>query len=85
MFIGMGMMWANELENQLKTYQIPWKRCMNFINDIQTSPSSFLVEFVVKQGSDVTNANAMKFIPLNVHPWFVLNLYLTFNLILVHS
>jgi hypothetical protein len=41
---------------------------MNFINDIQTSPSALLEEFVVKRGSDVIDANAMRFIPLNVHP-----------------
>jgi hypothetical protein len=40
---------------------------MSFIDDIQTSPSMILMEFIVKRGSDVTNANAMGFIPLNVH------------------
>jgi hypothetical protein len=30
-------------------------------------------------------ANAMDFIPLNVHTWLMVNLYLTYSLILVHS
>jgi hypothetical protein len=33
---------------------------------------------------NVIDANAMGFIHLNVHPWLVINLYLTLNLILVH-
>jgi len=41
---------------------------MNLINNIQTSPSLLLVELVVKRGGDVTNANAMEFIHMNVHP-----------------
>jgi hypothetical protein len=41
---------------------------MNFINDIQVSLSPFLVELVIKRGSDVTNANVMEFIHMNVHP-----------------
>jgi hypothetical protein len=41
---------------------------MSFIDNIQTSPSLILVEFIVKRGGDVTDANAMGFIPLNVHP-----------------
>jgi len=34
LFIGMGMMWANAFGNHSKTYQILWKRCMSFIDDI---------------------------------------------------
>jgi hypothetical protein len=44
-----------------------WRRLTNFINDIQTSPSPFLMEFV-KKGNGFTNANAMEFIRMNVHP-----------------
>ncbi len=79
--INMGMMWASALGNLSITYQMPWRRCINFINNIQTSPSPFLVKFVVRKGGDVTDANAMEFIHLNVHPWLVINLYLTFNLV----
>jgi hypothetical protein len=32
----------------------------------------------------IMDVNAMKFIFLNVHPWLVFNLYLTFSLVLVH-
>ncbi len=42
------------------------------------------VEFIAKRGGDVTDVNAMRFIPLNVHPWLVLNLCLTLNLVSVH-
>jgi hypothetical protein len=38
---------------------------------------------MMRQG--VTDANAMGFIHLNVHPWLVIKLYLTFSLILVQS
>jgi hypothetical protein len=41
---------------------------MNFIDNIQISPSSFLVELIDKKGGDVTDANAMGFTLLNVHP-----------------
>jgi hypothetical protein len=41
---------------------------MSFIDDIQTSPSPFLLEFIAKKGCDVMDANATGFIPLNVHP-----------------
>jgi hypothetical protein len=37
------------------------------------------------QNLGVMDAKAMEFIHLNVHPWFVINLYLTFSLILIHS
>jgi hypothetical protein len=40
----------------------------NFINIIQTSPSLFVMEFVATRGGDVMDTNAMRFIPLNVHP-----------------
>jgi hypothetical protein len=68
LFIGMGMMRVSALGNQSRTYQMLWRRCMSFIDNIQTSPSPFLVEFIARRGSDVTNANAMGFIALNVHP-----------------
>jgi hypothetical protein len=32
----------------------------------------------------VTNANTIEFIHMNVHPWLVINLYLTPNLVLIH-
>jgi len=41
---------------------------MNFIDDIQTKPSLFIVEHITKRGGDVKNVNAMEFIHLNVHP-----------------
>jgi hypothetical protein len=41
---------------------------MSFIDDIQISPSLLFVELVDKKGCDVTDANAMGFILLNVHP-----------------
>jgi len=44
-----GMMWANALGNQSRTYQMPWKRCMNFINDIRTSPNTLLVKLVTRR------------------------------------
>jgi hypothetical protein len=46
LFIGMGMMWASALGNQSRTYQMPWRRCMNFFDNIQTNPSLFLVELI---------------------------------------
>jgi hypothetical protein len=57
---------------------------MSFIDDIQIILSSFLVEFVDKKGGDVMDVNAIGFILLNVHPWFVLNLYLIFSLVSIH-
>jgi hypothetical protein len=69
----------------IKNYQMPWKRFMCFINNIQTTPSSVLMELVARRGGDVTDVNAMEFTPLNVHPYLALNLYLTFCLILIHS
>jgi hypothetical protein len=39
------------------------------------------MELVAKKGGDVMNANAMAFIHLNVYPWLVINLYLTFSLV----
>jgi hypothetical protein len=46
---------------------MPWKGFMNFINDIQTNLNSLLMEFIVRKGSDVMDANAIGFIHLNVH------------------
>ncbi len=57
---------------------------MNFINDIQTSPNLLLMELIIGMGGDVMDVNATWFINLNVHPSLIINLYLTFNLILVH-
>jgi hypothetical protein len=57
----------NSFGNESRTYQMPWKS-MSFIDDIQTNPSLFFMEFVVRRGGDVTDANAMEFIHLNVHP-----------------
>jgi hypothetical protein len=57
------------LGNQSKTYLMPWRRFMNFINDIQTSPSPLLMELIIiRGGDDVMDVNAMGFIHLNVHP-----------------
>jgi len=58
----------NALGNQLKSYLMPWRRFMSFINDIQANPSPLFMELVIKRRGDVTNANAMGFIHLNVHP-----------------
>jgi len=33
----------------------------------------------------VTNVNAMEFIHMNVHSWLVVDLYLIFNLVSIHS
>ncbi len=81
LFISMGMMWASAFGNLSITYQMPWKKCIAFFNNIQTNPSPFLMELVAKKGGDVMNANAMAFIHLNVYPWLVINLYLTFSLV----
>jgi hypothetical protein len=75
---------VSALGNQSKTYLMPWKRFMNFINDIQTSPNLLLMELIIGMGGDVMDVNATWFINLNVHPSLIINLYLTFNLILVH-
>jgi hypothetical protein len=40
---------------------------MSFINNIQTNPSLLFVELIVRKKGDVTDANAMEFIHLNVH------------------
>jgi hypothetical protein len=42
------------------------------------------MELFTKRGGDVMDVNAMAFIYLNIHPWFILDLYLTLSLILVH-
>jgi hypothetical protein len=47
---------------------MPWRKYMSFINNIQTNPSPFLVEFIAIRGGDVMDANVMEFIHLNVHP-----------------
>ncbi len=86
LFIGMGMMWVKAYGNQSKTYQMSWKKFMNFINYIhETSLSPLLMELVIKRGGDVMNVNAMEFIHSNVHPWLVINLYLTFSLVSIPS
>jgi hypothetical protein len=41
---------------------------MNFIYDIQTNLSPFLMELVPSRGGDVKDVNAIKFIHLNVYP-----------------
>ncbi len=84
LFIGMGMMWVNAFGNQWKTYKMQWRRCMSLIDVIQTRSSLFFVELVARKGGDVTYTNAMEFIHLKVHPWFVINLYPIFNLFLFH-
>jgi hypothetical protein len=43
------------------------------------------VKFITKKRSDVTNANAVEFNHLNVLPWLIINLYVTFSLVLVRS
>jgi hypothetical protein len=49
----------NAFGNQSKTYQMPWKRCMNLIDNIQTNPNILLMEFIARKGGDVIDANAM--------------------------
>jgi hypothetical protein len=44
---------------------MPWRRCMNFIDDIQTNPSPFLVEFINEKGGDVTNGGIKHHIPID--------------------
>jgi hypothetical protein len=41
---------------------MPWRKCMNFINNIQTNPSPLFMELITIVGGDVKNANAMEFI-----------------------
>jgi hypothetical protein len=48
-------------------YQRPWRRFTSFINNVETSPSPFFME-LVKWGGDVTNANTVEYIHMNVHP-----------------
>jgi hypothetical protein len=43
---------------------MPRKKFMGFINNIQTSPSLFPMEFLARRGGDVMDTNAMRFIPL---------------------
>jgi hypothetical protein len=76
----MNMMWANAFGNHSRTYQMLWRKCMNFIDDIQTNPCLFLLKLITRKGGDV-----MGFILLNVHPWLILNLYLIFSLVSIHS
>ncbi len=47
---------------------MPWKMIMSFIIDIQANQKLFLMELVVRKGGDVMDANATRFILLNVHP-----------------
>jgi hypothetical protein len=46
----------------------------------QTKILDLIIEYII---IIVTHANGMWFINLNVHPWLVMNLYLTFNLVLI--
>jgi len=80
LFIGMNVMWASAFGNYSRTYQMLWRGCMNFIDDIQTNPRLLLLKLITKKGGD-----AMGFILLNVHPWLILNSYLIFNLASIHS
>jgi hypothetical protein len=65
----MGMMKTNVLGNSSRTYQMPWRRCMSFIDNIQTIPSLFLVRFVARKGSDVTDVNIRHHLPIDgIHP-----------------
>jgi hypothetical protein len=42
---------------------------MNFIDDIQTNPSPFLVELIIKRGSDVIYTNIGHHLPIDgIHP-----------------
>jgi hypothetical protein len=43
------------------------------------------MEFIVRKGGDVMDVNVMEFIHLNVHPWFVLNLYIHFSILSILS
>jgi hypothetical protein len=38
----------------------------------------------MRKEGDVTDANTMESIHMNVDPWFVINLYLTFNLVSIN-
>jgi hypothetical protein len=75
-------MWMNSLGNQLKTYRMSWRRCMNFIDDIQTNPSLLLVEHVVRR-------EVMSWMPM---PWssfiwmfiHVFNFLFNFNSFLIN-
>jgi hypothetical protein len=58
----------NAFGNQSKPYPMPWKMIMSFIIDIQANQKLFLMELVVRKGGDVMDANATRFILLNVHP-----------------
>jgi hypothetical protein len=40
--------------------------------------------FITLDYITIMDANVMEFIYMNVHPWLVMNLYLTINLVLVH-
>jgi len=55
-----------------------WKNVFKFHISLKTFKikTSYLIQGVM-------DANAMGFISLNVHSWLVLNLFLTFNLVLV--
>ncbi len=44
---------------------MPWRKCMNFIDDIQKSASLFFVELVIKKGSDLTNASIRHHPPMD--------------------
>ncbi len=42
---------------------------MNFIDDIQTSASMFLMELVVRRGGDVIDVNIKNHLPMDrIHP-----------------
>jgi hypothetical protein len=48
---------------------MPWKRCMNFIDDIQTSPIPLFVELIIKKGGDLIDANIRHHLPIDgIHP-----------------
>jgi hypothetical protein len=48
---------------------MPWRICMNFIDNIQINPSLLLVEFVIRKGGDVMDVNIKHHLPMDgIHP-----------------
>jgi hypothetical protein len=60
---------VNAFGNKSRTYQMPWRICMNFIDNIQINPSLLLVEFVIRKGGDVMDVNIKHHLPMDgIHP-----------------
>jgi hypothetical protein len=76
LFIDMGMMWTNTFGNQWRTYQMPWRKCMSFINDMQTNLNLFLVEFIVRKWCHICQYH-------RTHSIEYSSMYLTFRQLLI--